>query len=465
MKRSKAWGAWLRGTNAVVLGLAVIGIFILATLFLHSVKGIQWDFTTNKKYTLSEQTLSALKAIDKDVSVKIFTGGNADSYASRQVTDLAKEYAKQSGNITYDEIDMVKQPAIAKEYEVDPYGMVVVESGQTRKSIYFNDMFQAGQTGTYQFSGEEKLTQALSGLFSTEKYPVYVLSGHGEATIGALSTLRAGLEGDNYEVKELNLYKEGKVPEDARMLLLLGPQNDLSDSELGMIREYLKGSGKLYVSLGYAKDMSSWKNIDALLSDYGVQNQKAVVIEPKRTVFNDPLTIVPEYGLHEIVNKLDQNNYVSVMTLATSLTVQPKEDWKQKQLLHSSTNAYGETDLALLVQGKSAKDDKDISAPLHLGYAIESGDGQPKAVVMGATSFLTDALIREQGNRDLAMNSIGWLMEQQNSITIRPREEAQMQQAFIYPAEGNLIFYGCVIVFPFLFLITGGVIWWRRRKG
>ncbi|MNF08958.1 hypothetical protein D3C80_2095040 [compost metagenome] len=74
-------------------------------------------------------------------------------------------------------------------------------------------------------------------------------------------------------------------------------------------------------------------------------------------------------------------------------------------------------------------------------------------------------MIAQQGNRDFALNTVGWLQEQQNQVTIRPREGDAIQTAVLTAGQGNMIFYGTVLVFPFLFLIAGGVIWWRRRKG
>src|SRR6185312_5037169 len=99
---------WIRGTNATVLSIAVIGIFIVLTIFLHSLKGFQVDLTRNKNFTLSEQTVTTLQNLNQDIRIIAFTNsaGNND-FITRQVTDMAAEYKKQSGRITYDEYDML----------------------------------------------------------------------------------------------------------------------------------------------------------------------------------------------------------------------------------------------------------------------------------------------------------------------------------------------------------------------
>ncbi|NOU95159.1 ABC transporter [Paenibacillus sp. LMG 31456] len=459
---------WIRGTNAVVLSLAVIGIFIVLTIFLNSTKSLQIDLTQNKKFTLSDKTTETLKALDKDVHIISLTSDQTDPYIKRQVDELVQEYKKRNGKIVFDEYDIVKQPALAKQYEVDPSGTLVVESGTVKKTLYYADMFIPGQQqGEYRFSGEEKLTQALVNLNVKEKSKLYFLSGHNEIPLNQLNLWRSGLEGENYEVKELNLLREGKIPDDAEVLFIIGPQNDISDKENEVIKEYLKGKGKLYAALGFNKDMEKqWKNIDGLLAQYGIKDQHAIAIEPKQSQLFDPLTIIPEYGSHAITKKLQDYNLLTMMNLAVTLnTEQPVADYTTTVILKTTANAYGETDIETLTKSRTAKDDKDIKGPLNLGYVAETKENKPKAVVLGGSSFLVDNVIQQQGNRDFALNSVGWLQEQKDQVTIRPREGDAIKQAMITGSQASSIFYGTVLLFPLLFLIVGGTVWWRRRRG
>jgi hypothetical protein len=459
---------WIRGTNAVVLSLAVIGIFIVLTIFLNSTKSLQVDLTQNKKFTLSDKTTETLKALDKDVHFITLTSDQTNPYIKRQVDELVQEYKKRNGKIVSDEYDVVKQPAMAKQYEVDPAGTLVIESGGQKKTLYYADMFIAGQQqGEYTFSGEEKLTQALVNLNSKTKSKVYFLSGHNEIPLNQMNLWKSGLEGENYEVADLNLLREGKIPDDAEVLFVVGPQSDISDKETDTIKEYLKGKGKLYMALGFNKDMTTaWKNIDGLLSQYGIQDQHAIAIEPKQSKLYDPLTIIPEYGAHAITKKLQDYNLLTMMNLAIPINVaQPSADFPATAILKTTDAAYGETDIVQLMNNKTAKDDKDIKGPLNLGYVVETKETKPKAVVLGGSSFLVDDVIQQQGNRDFALNSVGWLQEQKDQVTIRPREGDAVKQAMITGSQANSIFYGTVLLFPLLFLIVGGTIWWRRRKG
>ncbi|MEW9702746.1 GldG family protein [Paenibacillus sp. SI8] len=460
---------WIRGTNATVLSIAVIGIFIILTIFLHSLKGFQLDLTKNKSFTLSEQTVTALKSLNQDIHIIAFTNATDSSsdFITRQVTDMVAEYKKQSGKITFDSYDMLKQPSMAKQYGVDQGGTLIFELGDKKQSVNFYELFNGQQDGSYTFTGEEKFTQAITSLTSTQKHTVYLLSGHQEYPLTALTILKSSLEGANYVVKDLNLYREGKIPDDAQMLMLLGPQNDLNDKEAELINAYLKDKGKIYIALGFNKDMATkWKNIDAIMNTFGIQDQHAVAIEAKQTALYDPLTIIPEYGSHDITNKLSSNNLVTMLSLAVSLNAdEATSDWTKSLLLKTSDKAYGETDINLLAQSKTKQDATDVKGPLNLGYAVQGKDNKPKAIILGGSTFVLDEDIQNQGNKDFALNSIGWLQEQKDQVTIRPRQGDAFQQAMITPSQANTIFFVTIVFFPLLFLIIGGLIWWRRRRG
>lgn len=463
---------WLKGTNAAVLSLAVVGIFIILTIFLHSLKGVQWDLTASKKFTLSDQTISTLNKLDKDVHVLAFTNPGA-GVVDRQIKDLLEEYHKRNGKFTWEEVDPKKQPTVAQKYQVDRYGTIVFESGGKTKNVYSDELFGNGSSeGSYAFSGEEKFTQAILSLSSGEKRHAYAVTGHGELTSAQAADFVRSLDNQGLEVKDLNLLKDASIPQDADVLFVLSPQTDISDKEADLLKTFVKDKGKLYFSLDLAKDMDKRKNWDAILQSVGVIDKKALVIESKKTLMNDPLTIVPEYGSHDITEKLQSQQRIAVLPGAMALgKAEDNKDYIATTLLKTSDQAYGKTNLGLFAPGARItendlkKTDKDLTGPVDLAYAVTNKENKPKAIVVGNGVFLRDELINEQGNKDFALNSVAWLQEQKDLVTIRPREEAQLQQAVIGRDKANAIFIGTVIVFPLLFLATGGVIWWRRRKG
>ncbi|MDR5585224.1 GldG family protein [Paenibacillus larvae] len=457
---------WIRGTNATVLSLAVIGIFVILTFFLNSLSGFQLDLTKNKNFTLSDQTVNMLKSLDKDIHITAFTLPEDQEYFTRQVSDLVQEYKKRSGKITFDQYDLRKEPSKAQQYNLRGSSLVI-EAGDKNVTLGYTDMFNFNQQ-PYSFSGEEKITQAINSLISGEKHTAYFLSGHQEIPLTKMNDFKSSLEGDNYTVKELNLLKEGKVPDDAEILFIIGAQNDLSDKEAELVKSYMDGNGKLYLALGFNKDMvTAWKNLDGIMNQYSIQDQHAIAVEnsSNRTV-QDPFTIFPDYGAHDITNKLSEYNMLTMMSLGISLDAKESDTWKASPLLQTSNDAYGETDIESLMKPQlPKKDDKDVAGPLKLGYAVENKDGKPKAVIMGGSTYLVDQDFRQQGNKDFALNSVNWLQEKKDQVTIRPREGDNTQTAQLSGGQAKTIFWTTVVCFPLFFLALGGLIWWRRRKG
>lgn len=460
---------WLSHTNSTVLSVAVIGIFILLTLFLNSLGGFQLDLTSNKQYTLSDQSLTAIKNIKDDVNILVLTVENANNTVlNREVSDMVQEYTKRSSKLKMKQYNLTQEPALASKYGITG-SSIVLEQGDRHKVIDTASLFTAngdGNDGSYQFTGEEKLTQALMNLSSTETKKMVFLTGHEELSLSQMGMLRSSLEQNNISTEELQLNQAGKVPEDADVLAIIGPQRDLSDAELKAVRAYMSSGGKLLISLGFAENMkSSWKNIDALIADYGVVDEHAVMVDNKQASTMGPLWVVPEYGSHAITDKLAQSKLYPMLSLSIALTSKEQDKYKLSPLMHSSNDSYGETDINGLLQNETNNDkDADIQGPVDLGYAADTKDGQPKAVILGSSIFMQDSEIASGGNRDFILNTVNYLSEKEDGLTIRPRIQAGYEIAYLNGQQAKTIFFTAIVAFPLVFVIIGVILWWRRRR-
>jgi ABC-type uncharacterized transport system involved in gliding motility auxiliary subunit len=460
---------WLSHTNSTVLSVAVIGIFILLTLFLNSLGGFQLDLTSNKQYTLSDQSLTAIKNVKDDVNILVLTVENANNTVlNREVADMIEEYAKRSSKLKMKQYNLTQEPALASKYGITG-SSIVLEQGDRHKVIDIASLFTAngdGSDGSYQFTGEEKLTQALMNLSSTETKKMAFLTGHEELSLDQMGTLRTSLEQNNVTTEELQLNQADKVPDDANVLAIIGPQRDLSDAELKAIRTYMSNGGKLLLSLGFAEDMkSSWKNIDALIADYGVVDEHAVMVDNNQASTMGPLWVAPEYGSHAITDKLAQNKLYPMLSLSIALTSKEQDKYKLSPLMHSSNESYGETNISGLLQNETNNDkDVDIQGPVDLGYAADTNDGKPKAVILGSSIFMQDSEIINGGNRDFILNIVNYLSEKQDGLTIRPRVQADYETAYLNGQQARVIFFAAIVAFPLVFVIIGVLLWWRRRR-
>jgi ABC-type uncharacterized transport system involved in gliding motility auxiliary subunit len=98
----------------------------------------------------------------------------------------------------------------------------------------------------------------------------------------------------------------------------------------------------------------------------------------------------------------------------------------------------------------------------------KAGDRQPdkkpetRIVAIGDSDFASNAALGVQGNRDLFLNTVNWLVQQENLISIRPHE-AEDSRITLTANQDRWIFLGTVLIVPGLILLAGIQTWWRRR--
>jgi ABC-type uncharacterized transport system involved in gliding motility auxiliary subunit len=115
------------------------------------------------------------------------------------------------------------------------------------------------------------------------------------------------------------------------------------------------------------------------LEGYGVKLEEDIVVDPTNPLpfYSAETFFANDYEAHPITEALEDANYPVIFSLARSVSTVPIEGEtgiEVTQLLRSSPEAWGETNLAAL--DAVAKDDADIPGPVGLGVAVElRGDG------------------------------------------------------------------------------------------
>jgi ABC-type uncharacterized transport system involved in gliding motility auxiliary subunit len=248
------------GAIASVSVLVVLGILV-AVNYVSAKQNKRWDLTSNRQYTLSEQTVKLLRELKTPVKFVVFeTDAEVDRIRVRM-----NEYAYQSGQVSVEYIDPDKRPVPAKEYEIQSYGTVVVEHMGRRERV----VVAQGQAPS-----EQDLTAALVKVLNPTEKRVYFLAGHGEkdptnTERGGYSSIIDSLRQDNFQWEKLIIAQTNAIPENATVLVLAGPKTDLLEGEATLIRQYLSmRNGKLLVLLDPPEDFkkpASLPNVEALI--------------------------------------------------------------------------------------------------------------------------------------------------------------------------------------------------------
>ena len=437
------------GLNAAVMILLVLGVtgLVQALAAQHSWR---YDLTENKRFSLSPQTIQVLSGLKTDVNAVGFF--RSDQPGKRVSEDLFKQYARYAGGrFTWRTVDPDREPGLARRYGIESYGTVVLETKTKSEKVLDTE--------------EEKLTNGLVKVTREGKRIVYVVQGHGEHELTnserpGFSEAKGALERTNYEVKPLALTREGKIPPDAAVVILPGPRNDLLQPELDALDAYIGRGGKVLVMVNPFQNAS----IGKYLAKYGFALDNDLVVEanPIGRLFGigPEVPIVQQYGTHAITR--DMRGVSTLFPLTRSIaqvTPQPKGvSWDS--LARTSEQSWGETNRDELQRGVAKPDPADPKGPLTVA-AVATKD-KARLVVYGTSNLASNQFLNLQGNRDFFLNTVSWLAEEEDQISIRPKD-ARQTPVFLNANQAQLVFWLPVIVWPGL-VLAGGIVAVARRR-
>jgi ABC-type uncharacterized transport system involved in gliding motility auxiliary subunit len=462
------------GAGAAVLALLALGVvaFANAVSYRHSYR---WDLTENRRNSLSPQTIQILRTLKTPVNAIAFF--RSDTPGKRTAEDLLNQYASySSGKFTWRIEDTDRAVALARQYNVDSYGTVVLESGSGPET----------KTEKVLDAEEEKLINALVKVTRSGKRIVYVIKGHGEREIGntdksGFSQAKDQMDKANYEVKELVLARDPKIPEDAAIVLVPGPRTDLFPQELSALDAYIARGGKVF----FMATPFQGEGLVKYLARYGVGLDDDVVIElnPLGQLFGTgPLVpIVNQYDSHPITR--DMAGVMTLFPLTRSLEAAkaPPKGVQIETLARTSRQSWGETDKSVFQKGTAKPDPGEKTGPLPVALVatIEpQGDAKagakpvgadekktPKAriVVVGTADFASNQFLGAQGNRDFFLNVVSWLAEQEDLISVRAKDTRQ-NPIVLTAAQSSIVLWVPLALLPGAVIVCGIVVIVQRRR-
>ena len=437
------------GLNTIVTILLVLGVigFVEALASRHSAR---LDLTENRRNSLSPQTIQLLKGLKAEVNAVAFF--RSDQPGKRVAEDLLKQYARfADGKLTWKVVDPDREPALARRYAIESYGTVVLET--KTKSEKVSD------------AEEEKLTNGLVKVTREGRRAVYVLQGHGEHEVNnseraGFSEAKGALERSNYEVKPLVLAREGKIPDDAAVIIAPGPRTDLFPPELDALTAYVGKGGKLLVMVNPFQN----EGLKKWLGQYGFELGDNLIVEPnpigRLFGIGPEVPIVQQYEAHPITRDMGGVTTLFPLTRSVAAAKAPPQGTTVRPLAQTSPQSWGETNQDALKRGEAQPDPQDARGPLPVA-AVATRD-KARIVVVGTSSLASNQFLNMQGNRDFFLNAVSWLAEEEDQISIRPKD-AKQTPVFLSAQQGQAVFLLPVVVWPALVLMAGIVVVVRRR--
>ena len=459
-----------QGTLLGVSVIVVLGILV-GINYVGKKQNKRWDLTANQQFSLSDQTKNLLKKLDSPLQMLVFT----QEPGFPAFRDRLKEYEYTSKQISTDYIDPDKKREIAQENGVQQYDTIVLKyKGRSEKVT--------GAGG--QPPPEQDLTNGIIKVVSGKQRKVYFTSGHGEKDTTAsdrngYSGIDKALTGENYAVDKVVIAQTGKVPDDCDVLIIAGPKNDFLPGEIDAVKKYLDKGGKLLLLLDPPDkaDSAPLTGLIALAHDWGMDAGNNVVVDVsgmgQLIGASEAIPVAANYPAHPIT---DGFRVITAFPLVRTITpVQGGVNNHNAQtIVETSPQSWAETDLKDLFAGKpiGSSDKKAqsiaaaVSAPAPDAADPKAAPDAPKpetrVVVFGDSDFASNSTGGISGNKDLFMNSVGWLSQQENLISIRPKDASDRRLTLTSAQQTNVIIIAMFII-PGLVFLAGGLTWWRRR--
>lgn len=476
------------GVNTVIMTAAFFGLVALVN-YVAFENHVRYDTTATNQFSLAQRTRDLLDGLDRPISVTAYYPDQIPSIEmlTRQgkVETTLSEFARRSGNFTYQFIDPQKEADLARSQGVTAYETLAVSAVGT-------DIIDLVQPTDEVYSRlEQDLYTALLVATETQRKKVYFLSGHGERDITRAAEdgyvkIREGLEVDNYQVETLPwapVDEDVAVPDDAALVVIAGPTGELPTAHLDALNYYMAGRypdgepRREAARVIFLAEPDTHNTFRAFLAFWGVIVTDSYIRDVEGSQPNAPRTL--RVGIYnpqappEIV--APRGRPLNVAFMPGAAAVEPILEETNTRLPRPIAATTASARLIDDIERVDPVDDdpQRVYFPaVYLDIIAPVGAAAPTArppdneiasmVVFGDSDFISNRNVDRGSSAALFLNSANYLMGDFSLVSIRDRE-------FVYREwnldenEFNFVRFSTWLLLPGLMGIMAVMVWWVRR--
>jgi len=450
--RQTKYGAYAAAYILVMLAIVVVAN-VLADRYNKSL-----DTTSNKQYSLSDQTKKIIGGLKQNATITYFN----QSTRFQQGKDVLDEYANLSPKIHIEYVDPDKNPQLARAAGIRDFGTAVVQIGDKKDTA--KSVTEEGLTGAF--------IRVLKGTTRT----VCFVTGSGEHAIDdterdGLSQFKDVLAKDEYQAKSVDLLQNAEVPSDCTTLAIAGPTHDYQQPQVDAVKTYVENGGRAFFMLDPPiqfgrSQIAANDALTSLLASWGVTLDKDMILDlnpvGQLAGLGPQVALVTTYSSQPIVSGM-RGSAVG-FPLSRSLEIKNAGKTSVEKLFDSSSSSLATSNLSS--PEVSVADPNNRKGPLTIAaagtYNTGKQNSQGRFVVTGSSSWAANRFLGFNGNSDLALNAVNWLSSDEDMISIRPKQPED-RRITMTRAQLNLVRATSQFVLPLLVVITGTMVWWKRR--
>lgn len=480
----------------IILGAAV---FILLTNFFSDYIPGSLDVTQNRIYTLTASTKKIISSLDENVSITVYATELPSQLQSvlQDTKDTLRDYKSQSkGKINLFFKDPSKDQTIEQEAVnggIQKMQFNVVEKDQFQvKNGFFGLVVKTSENQEVMpfiqdtSSLEYELTGIIKQLTNKDRKVVYFLGeGSPHDLSGDYSYFNQELT-KQFDVKTL---PEGtKVPSDAASIVIQGPSQEIAQTSMDAIKQYLnKGGSALFLidsvlisSQGLTTIENTASLADFLAINYGIIVDNNIVYDLKAheniSFSNGMFSYILPYPFW-VTSKAVKTDIPFTAKIESLVLPWPSSiSLNQTKLGENGlavTNLFTTTEYASFQSSTSSSISPEQNLPSNnlsqkvlavlAKKASQAETSQaisqatPRLIVVGDSDFLSNSVIQQSAeNLAFGLEAISWLANEDSLASIPLKNYSRNQLSFESPNQATAIKYGnliFVILGPALFAV------------
>jgi ABC-type uncharacterized transport system involved in gliding motility auxiliary subunit len=487
---------WTRTLNLILQAVLFLTLFG-GLNYLARNHAYRYDLTSQRRYSLSAETLSYLQDLPSPVHIVVTLTEDRDNEEIAQVyrdmRGLLREYAyategDENRKITVDYLDVYQRRREADLLGIEEANQIVLICGDRRRTVMLSEIYKV-ENGIKRvaFQGEQAITSAILDVSNPAKKKIYFLTGHGELSpdvvdpIRGLSELRGALRQRNFEVDTLNLGQTRKIPTDASLLVAVAPQGQFQPLEQELLRQYLAANaGRLILLLapgrphGLEELLLDWGMVvdDDIIQDTASQDMteerelllRALTPHPVTQTLID-FSLQPRIGPARSVRPdpgRSTGNGLNVTTLAATSTTA----WGEVSYRQRTAFEYNPGVDIRPIPGMEPHDrlgvivaSERVAVRDNLPFSVRGG----RLIVFGTGDLIANNRIAIVDNQNIFLGAVNWMVDRDTNFSM-PARVIERFQLSLSASELTRLRYSLLLALPSAAAFLGLVVYWSRRR-
>lgn len=466
----------LKATTTIILIAIVIASYIAVNWGVKQIKIDDFDFTPKKIYSLSDATKDKLKELNNEITIQLINMSDQE-----YVLDYANKYKNISDKIIIERIDDISTRVdLQEKYGIkETTPLIVIKNGEKEKILTSSDLITYDYSANKQVDAtEEAITNGIIEVTLEEKPNIYVLetNTHYDAE-ESLGFIAVELINESNKVDMLDILTTGKVPDDCDCLIITTLKQDFTELERDKILEYINNGGKLLFLSSQNLLKVETPNLNQVLEKYGVSIENGIILEQdtKKMLSNTPNIIIADASASYMSN-IDMSLKI-LMQNAGSIKFEEAEKLEElgvtyETIATTSEKAFLRTDFEQETKSRTDKDSEE--GTFILGANVEkkiSDDKTSKLIIFSNEAFASTQIVmlgnsmdyfaNVRNNKDVVLNSVSYLIERDETITIR---KAVDTETYIVTDQEDVIIKTIIFTVPVIVIMIGIAVWIYRKR-